>query len=308
VLGDGVRQAGSLVHPDYLRFDFTFGRPLTDAERDAVEWRVDEWVLRAVDTRITPERDFREAVAAGAMALFGEKYGERVRTVEVPGFSLELCGGCHVRNTGEIGPFVLRHERGIASGVRRIEALTGERALAWLRGRDRDLAAVEEALGAAEGAAAEEVQAWRRQLKERDAELAKLRRELVSGAAADSGESVAAGIRVVAREVPPAPAAELRQLVDVLRDRLGSGVVVLGTRAEGKVSLVAAVSADLRTRVPAGRLLKEVAALVGGSGGGRDDFAQAGGREPEHLPEALARVPELVAALVGAGGLKPVRE
>jgi len=125
VLGEGVRQAGSLVHPDHLRFDFTFGRPLTAEERGAVESLVDEWVLRAVDTRITPDREFREAVAAGAMALFGEKYGERVRTVEVPGFSLELCGGCHVRNTGEIGPFVIRHERGIASGVRRIEALTG---------------------------------------------------------------------------------------------------------------------------------------------------------------------------------------
>ena len=301
VLGEGVRQAGSLVHPDHLRFDFTFGRPLTEAEREAIAGLVDEWVLRAVATRILADRDFREAVGAGAMALFGEKYGERVRTVEVPGFSLELCGGCHVRNTGEIGPFVLRHERGIASGVRRIEALTGERALAWLRGRDRELAALEGALGAPEGRAAEEVQTWRRQLKERDAELAKLRRELVSGAAPDAGETEVAGVRVVAREVPPAPAGELRQLADVLRERLGSGVVVLGARAEGKVSLVATVSADLRARVPAGRLLKEVAALVGGSGGGRDDFAQAGGREPERLPEALARVPGLVAALAGAG-------
>jgi alanyl-tRNA synthetase len=185
--------------------------------------------------------------------------------------------------------------------VRRIEALTGERALAWLRGRDRELAALEGALGAPEGRAAEEVQTWRRQLKERDAELAKLRRELVSGAAPDAGETEVAGVRVVAREVPPAPAGELRQLADVLRERLGSGVVVLGARAEGKVSLVATVSADLRARVPAGRLLKEVAALVGGSGGGRDDFAQAGGREPERLPEALARVPGLVAALAGAG-------
>jgi alanyl-tRNA synthetase len=299
VLGEGVRQAGSLVHPDHLRFDFTFGRPLSAGERDAVEQLVNQWVLRAVDVRITAERDFREAVAAGAMALFGEKYGERVRTVEVPGFSLELCGGCHVRNTGEIGPFVLRHERGIASGVRRIEALTGERALAWLSERHRDLAAVEEALGAAEGTAAAEVQSWRRQLKERDAELAKLRRELVSGAAADTGEHEVAGIRVIAREVPPAPANELRNLADVLRGKLGSGVVVLGCRSEGKVNLVAGVSEDVRGRVPAGRLLREVAALVGGSGGGRDDFAQAGGREPERLPEALARVPELVAALAG---------
>jgi len=299
VLGEGVRQAGSLVHPDHLRFDFTFGRPLTAEERGAVESLVDEWVLRAVDTRITPDREFREAVAAGAMALFGEKYGERVRTVEVPGFSLELCGGCHVRNTGEIGPFVIRHERGIASGVRRIEALTGGRALAWLRGRDAELAAVERETGAGADGALAEVEALKRALKEREAELARLRVQLVSGSAAAEEREVA-GVRVLVREVPPAPPGELRNLADVLRSRLGSGVVVLGARGEGKVALVAAVSEDVRGRVPAGRLLKEVAALVGGSGGGRDDFAQAGGKSPELLPEALARVPELVAGLAGA--------
>src|SRR5690606_33832337 len=139
-LGEGVRQAGSLVHPDYLRFDFTHGRPLTEQERAAVERRVNEWVMRAVDVAIVADRPIDEARAAGAMALFGEKYGERVRTVEIPGFSLELCGGCHVRNTGEIGPIVIRAERGVASGVRRIEAETGETALARLRRRDAELA------------------------------------------------------------------------------------------------------------------------------------------------------------------------
>jgi len=300
VLGTGVRQAGSLVAPDHLRFDFTHGKPMTAEEREAVERRVDEWVLRAVDTRITPEREFKEAVAAGAMALFGEKYGDRVRTVEVPGFSLELCGGCHVRNTGEIGPFVLRHERGVASGVRRIEALTGAAAIEYLRGRDAQLGAVEQELGAEPGRAAAEAEALRRALRERDQELARLRLQMASGApAAAAEEHRVAGMRVLVREVPPAPAAELRQLADLLRDKLGSGIVVIGTREEGKVALVVTVSEDLRSRVPAGRLVKEIAALVGGSGGGRDDFAQAGGKQPEKLAEALGRVPELVAGLAG---------
>ena len=308
VVGEGVRQAGSLVAPDHLRFDFTHSGPLTDEERSAVEKLVDEWVLRAVDTKITPDRPIDEALAAGAMALFGEKYGERVRTVEVPGFSLELCGGCHVRNTGEIGPFVLRAERGVASGVRRIEAVTGEVALGYLRERDAELAAIEHETGARPGHGREEIEALRQKLRQRESELARLRVELVSGGggaggAGDAGAEVQVeGIRVVAREVPPAPPAELRRMADALRSKLGSGVVVLGTRGEGKVSLVAAVSDDVRARVPAGKLLKTLAAEVGGSGGGRDDFAQAGGKHPEHLERALARVAERVGELARAGG------
>ncbi|HLF57498.1 MAG TPA: DHHA1 domain-containing protein [Thermoanaerobaculia bacterium] len=295
VLGTGVRQAGSLVHPGYLRFDFTYGKPLTAEERKEVERIVNEWVLRAVSTEIVADRPVAEALAAGAMALFGEKYGERVRTVAVPGLSLELCGGCHVRNTGEIGPFVITAERGVASGVRRIEALTGEAALARLRARDEELGRVEASLGVEPGRAPEEVESLRRSAKERDAELAKLRVQLVSGAAAASEEREVAGIRLLVREVPLAPPGELRNLADVLRAKLGSGVVVLGARGDGKVSLVAAVSEDVRGRIPAGRLLKEIAALVDGSGGGRDDFAQAGGKSPERLPDALAAVAGVVA-------------
>jgi len=301
VLGEGVRQAGSLVHPEYLRFDFTCGRPLAAEERAEVERLVNSWALRAVAVEIVADRPLAEARAAGAMALFGEKYGERVRTVAIPGFSLELCGGCHVRNTGEIGPFVVTAERGVASGVRRIEALTGERTLARWRGRDEELARVESALGAEPGRAEAAVEALRRELKGRDAELAKLRLQLVVGSATASDEHDVAGIRVVAREVPPAPAGELRNLAELLRGKLASGVVVLAARGEGKVSLVAAVTDDVRARVPAGRLLKAVAALVGGSGGGRDDFAQAGGKLPEELPAALAAVPGLVENLLAAG-------
>ncbi len=298
-LGSGVRQAGSLVRPDDLRFDFTHDGPLTSAQRTAVEKRVNGWVMQAVDLRIVNDRPIGEARAAGAMALFGEKYGERVRTVEVPGISLELCGGCHVRNTGEIGPFRIRSERGVASGVRRIEAITGEAALDYLVGRDEDLAAVEAGLGASQGRAVEEVESLRGQVKQRDGELAKLRAQLVSGAAATE-EQLVDGIRVLAREVPPAPAGELRNLADMMRDKLGSGVVVLGARTDEKVQLVATVSADLRKRIPAGRLVKEIARLVGGSGGGRDDFAQAGGKRPEELTNALGAVPATVARLVSS--------
>jgi alanyl-tRNA synthetase len=304
VLGTGVRQAGSLVAPDHLRFDFTHGKPMSAEERGRVEKLVDDWVLKAVPTRITAGRDYKEAVAAGAMALFGEKYGDKVRTVEVPGFSLELCGGCHVGNTGEIGPFVLRAERGVASGVRRIEALTGEGALAYLRGRDDGLAAVESALGASgtgsDGALAA-VAALKRELKERDAELAKLRLQIVSGSASEGGAGDAMtvdGVRLLVREVPPAPPAELRGMADALKAKLGSGVVVLGTREEGKVALVAAVTDDVKGRVSAGKLLKALASIVGGSGGGRDDFAQAGGKSPERLGDALAEAPRAIAALL----------
>jgi alanyl-tRNA synthetase len=301
-LGTGVRQAGSLVAPDHLRFDFTHGKPMSEEERERVEKLIDEWVLKAVPMRITAGRDYREAVAAGAMALFGEKYGDKVRTVEVPGFSLELCGGCHVANTGEIGPFVLRSERGVASGVRRIEALTGEGAIAWLRGRDQGLAEIEAALGSggvgAEGALAA-VAVLKREVKERDAELARMRLQLVSGATTSASETrTVDGVRLLAREVPPAPPAELRSMADALKAKLGSGVVVLGARGDGKVSLVAAVTDDLKGRVPAGKLLKSLAAIVGGSGGGRDDFAQAGGKSPERLPEALAEAEKAVAGLL----------
>ena len=303
-LGTGVRQAGSLVAPDRLRFDFTYGQPVDPAELRHVEALVNRWILLARETRITEDRDYKEAVQAGAMALFGEKYGERVRTVEVQALpdlegeaglvSLELCGGCHVSNIGEIGPFLITAERGVASGVRRIEALTGVATLERLRHQGEQLAAVGAALGTtAEGAAAEAA-ALREQIRRQEKELSRLRLEAVSGSGGGDEEVEVDGVRVVAREVPPAPPGEIRNLADVLRSRLGSGVVVLGTREDKKVSLVAAVSNDLTDRLHAGRLAGAVAGLVGGKGGGRPDFAQAGGRRPEKLTAALAAVPEIV--------------
>jgi alanyl-tRNA synthetase len=298
VLGEGVHQAGSLVGPDRLRFDFTFGRALTAEERARVEDLANEWIRRAVPVDIR-WRGQKEAVAAGAMALFGEKYGERVRTVAVPGFSFELCGGCHVRNTGEIGLLAVVAERGIASGVRRIEALTGEGALAWVRQRERLLEEMAAAAGVPAERAAEEIRSLRERLREGERELSRLRLQQVAGGGEEATEQSIAGVRVISREVPAAPADDLRRMADALRDRLGSGVVVLGARGDGKVSLVATVSKDLTAKLSAGAIVKRVAPLVGGSGGGRSDFAQAGGKDPQNLPNALAAVADAVREMTG---------
>ncbi len=311
-LGEGVRQAGSLVAPDRLRFDFTYGRPLDPERLERIESLVNSWILLGRPVVITDDRAYEEAVAAGAMALFGEKYGDRVRTVEVGGLelpagsaaanldSLELCGGCHVLNSGEIGPFVIISERGVASGVRRVEALTGERARTYLEERRAWLEDTAAELGVPAEAVAAEVDKLRARNRVLESELARLRMQLVSGAARDDSETEVAGVRVVVREVPAAPVNEIRRMADVLRDRLGSGVVVLASRDGEKVSLVATVSKDLTDRLNAGALARRVAAIVDGKGGGRPDFAQAGGRRPEKLPDALTAVPQMVREELGA--------
>jgi alanyl-tRNA synthetase len=298
-LGDTVRQKGSLVHPDRLRFDFSFSRPLEEEELRRIETRVNEWVRRAVDVEIRL-RPYREAVADGAMALFGEKYGDEVRTVAVPGTSLELCGGCHVANTGAIGLLLITAEKGVASGVRRVEAVTGRGALDRVRDREELLQTAAQAAGVPPERIPEEMERVRGELEERERELARLRRELVKGSSSEEAppEDVD-GVKVLAREVPSAPSQELREMADMLRQRLGSGVVVIGSREEEKVSLVAAVTDDLAGRVHAGNLVRSLAAKVGGGGGGRPDFAQAGGREPEKLEAALASASDEVRRQLG---------
>ena len=297
VLGKSVRQAGSLVAPDRLRFDYTYHRGLFRQELEKLEDLVNEWARRAVGLEIVT-RSYQEAVAAGAMALFGEKYGERVRTVNVPGCSLELCGGCHVRNTGEIGMFLVESERGVASGVRRIEAVTGEYALQEVRRQRAAYDELTQRLGIRSGDFDQQLQKadqLRQRQNDLENEMKRLRMQLISGApqAADE-EMVIDGIRVVAREVPMAPANDMRDMADTLRSKLGSGVVVIGARSDGNVSLVAAVTKDLTGRVRAGDLVKRLSPIVGGGGGGRPDFAQAGGKDPDKLPDALAAVREAV--------------
>jgi alanyl-tRNA synthetase len=294
VLGKSVRQAGSMVAPDRLRFDFTYHRGMFRQEWEQTEDLVNEWIRRSVQTEFV-WRSYQEAIAAGAMALFGEKYGERVRTVNVPGFSLELCGGCHVRNTGEIGLFLIDSERGVASGVRRIEAVTGTYSLDEVRRQRSTYGELVARLGIRSGDYDQQLQKadqLRQRQSELESEMRKLRMQLVSGTVSPAGdeELLVEGIRVLVREVPPAPANELRDMADALRSKLGSGVVVIGTRSEGNVSLVASVTKDLTARVKAGDLVKKLSAIVGGGGGGRPDFAQAGGKDPEKLPEALAAV------------------
>jgi alanyl-tRNA synthetase len=292
VLGESVRQMGSLVAPDRLRFDYAATRPTTAAEIEEIERLVNEQVLR--DSPVSKEvTSMDEAKAKGAMMFFGEKYGERVRVVDVPGFSTELCGGCHVGRTGEIGAFKILSDRGLAAGVRRIEAITSLGAVERLT-RDEQLLGE---LSETAQVPAEELPGKLREvlsrLRESEKEIAKLKVQLASGprggpgAAEDEGLHDAFGVKVLARRVPSLPMNELRNLADTFRGKLKSGVVLLGTESDGKVSLLAAVTEDLTSRVSADDLAKAMAPVVGGRGGGKPDLAQAGGRDAGQIDAAL---------------------
>ncbi len=304
VLGTHVKQAGSLVAPDRLRFDFVHFAPLTRAEIEAVERLVNVQIVRNTPV-VTEIKTTEEAIAAGAMALFGEKYGERVRVVSVPGFSMELCGGTHCRATGDIGCFVVTAESGVAAGVRRIEAVTGTGAVAWLQDRRRRLERLLETIGAPDEQAVEALERLQSEVKRlaREAEQLKLKLALGAGAAAGAAEGdtprEVAGVRLLVRRVAGLEPAPLRHLADSLRERLKSGVVILASDHDGKVALVVSVSKDLTDRLHAGRIVKAIAPLVGGGGGGRADFAEAGGRNPGGIDELVARSPEILRAMLG---------
>ena len=291
VLGESVRQMGSYVAPDRLRFDYAATRATTPAEIAEIERLVNEEVLLDLPvSKVVTSMD--EARARGAMMFFGEKYGERVRVVEVPGFSTELCGGCHVARTGEIGAFKVLSDRGLAAGVRRIEAITSLGAVERL-GRDEQLLAE---LSETAQVAAEELPGKVRdvlsRLREAEKEVARLKVQLASGGrgggeAEGEGMADVAGVKVLVRRVPSLPVNELRNLADTFRGKLKSGVVLLGTETEGKVTLLAAVTGDLVARVSADELAKVMAPLVGGRGGGKADLAQAGGKDPGKIEAAL---------------------
>jgi len=306
-LGSHVRQAGSLVAPDRLRFDFTHFSALTDEESQEIERDVNEQIYRNA-TVATDVRDAEEAIQSGAMALFGEKYGDRVRVVSIAGFSRELCGGTHVRATGDIGPFVITEESGVAAGVRRIEALTGAGAVAYLQSRE---ALLDRTLGAL-GVPAEHVPAAIAKLQAENKRLARENDQLkmkaaLGGASAGRGDEDVLTIgdaKFVARRVTGLEKASLRALTDSLRDRLERGVVVIAAEHDGKVHLVAAVTRDLTDRVKAGDLVKQLAPLVGGRGGGRADFAEAGGKDAGGVEAVLAQARQLVEAALGSS--KPV--
>ncbi len=302
VLGTHVKQAGSLVAPDRLRFDFAHFSPIAREQLETIERIVNDEIVRntPVHTDVsTPE----EAVAKGAMALFGEKYGDRVRVVSVPGFSMELCGGTHVRATGDIGPFVITEETGVAAGVRRIEALTGAGAVRWMQEQRAALHDVVSVLNTTPPHAAESVQRLQAETRRlaREVEQLKMKAALGGGgtarAAADEPVDVG-GVKLITKRVSGIDKGGLRAISDTLRDRLGSGVVVLASENEGKVGLVVAVTKDLVGRVQAGRLVKELAPIVGGGGGGRPDFAEAGGKDPSKIDELLAKAPEVLRSLL----------
>jgi alanyl-tRNA synthetase len=297
VLGGHVKQAGSLVAPDRLRFDFVHFAPIPPAELDRIERMVNEQIYGNTPVE-TAERDTQEAIAAGAMALFGEKYGDRVRVVTIPGFSIELCGGTHCRATGDIGFFVITQESGVAAGVRRIEALTGEGAVRYHEERRDALARVLDALAAPADQAADAVRRLQAETKRLQRENEQLRMKAALGGGSPTAGSDDAididGIRMVARRIAGLEKHALRGLSDSLRDRLVSGVVVLASENEGKVALVVSVTKDLAGRVHAGNVVKQIAPIVGGGGGGRPDFAEAGGKDPARIDELLAKSREVV--------------
>ncbi|HET6891126.1 MAG TPA: alanine--tRNA ligase [Pyrinomonadaceae bacterium] len=291
VLGGHVKQAGSVVAPNYLRFDFTHYQPLTDEETVEIERLVNNQILRnvQVQTDIMPVED---AIRAGAMALFGEKYAGMMRVLTVPGFSKELCGGTHVRATGDIGLFKITSDESIASGVRRIRAVTGVDAYERFRESEELVEQVTSGLRVGRNELPTTVTRLQDELKKARREADELRLKIATGAGAaassngDESREVA-GVRVLAREASGLDAAGMRQLSDTLLARIKSGVVVLGRSSEGKASLIVRTSADVSTRVPAGQVIKELAPIVGGKGGGKADMAEGGGNQPERLSEAL---------------------
>ena len=301
VLGAHVKQAGSLVAPDRLRFDFVHVAAIPREQIERIERLVNEQIYRNTPVQ-TEVRSTEEAMAAGAMALFGEKYGDRVRVVSVPGFSMELCGGTHVRATGDIGFFLITEESGVAAGVRRIEALTGGGAVARAQQDRAALGGLLAALTTTPAHAVESVQRLQADVKRlsREVEQLKMKVALGGGAKDTTGDEAidVNGVKLIARRVAGLEKGALRGLTDSLRDRLGSGVVVLASENDGKVGLVVAVSKDLTQRVQAGRLVKELAPIVGGGGGGRADFAEAGGKDPSRIDELLRRAPEALRTLL----------
>ncbi len=301
VLGPHVKQAGSLVAPDRLRFDFTHYAPLTAAEIHSIEDIVNRQIWRniPVDTQLM---DLDLAMKSGAMALFGEKYQEKVRVVEVPGFSKELCGGTHVPATGTIGILKITSEGGISAGVRRIEAVTGPAAFARFRSGEEILDSIQ----ADNKIARQEVPAWIDRLQAQIRELQHRILDLKAQAArANIGSMLerareTGGIRVVADTVPEMDRAGLRNLADELKQKIGSGVVVLGCPQEDKVALVVMVTGDLCRKIPAGRIVKEIAPLVGGAGGGKPELAEAGGKDSSRLADAIQYSYAVVESLLRA--------
>ncbi|HEY5974754.1 MAG TPA: alanine--tRNA ligase [Geobacteraceae bacterium] len=296
VLGDHVKQAGSLVGPDRLRFDFTHFSAMTDDEVGRVEELVNGYIMENAPVHAR-EMELTEAMGSGATALFGEKYGDRVRVVKVGEVSSELCGGTHVGAAGDIGFCKILSETGIAAGVRRIEAVTGSGAVRYvqeLADEQRQLAGLVKAEG---GSVIDRVERLLARQKELQREIESLQGQVNAAKSADLLADVreVGGVRALAVQVPADDVKQLRELADSLKDRLGSGLLALGADIDGKATLLVTVSKDLTGRFKAGELVRQLAPLVGGSGGGKPELAQAGGSQPEKLGEALEKFYALLA-------------
>jgi len=295
VLGNHVHQKGSLVHPDYLRFDFSHLEPVTHDELAEIERFINAEIRRNSPTEVR-HMQMEEAVAEGAMALFGEKYGEEVRVLRLGPHSLELCGGTHVERTGDIGFCKIVTETGVAAGTRRVEAVTGGRALEWVQQQQARL----KRIGDTVGASGDDVEQRAAQLVERarrlEKELEQAKARLAASAGGDLAEQAVEvdGLQVLAARLDGADAKTLRETVDRLKNKLGRAAVVIGTVNDGKVQLAAGVTKADTGRINAGELVNFVASHVGGRGGGRPDMAQAGGDQPDRLDPALGRVADWV--------------
>ncbi|BES71827.1 alanine--tRNA ligase [Marinobacter nanhaiticus D15-8W] len=293
ILGDHVTQKGSLVEAERLRFDFSHFEPVTPEQLKAIEAQVNDQILanEAVGIEVT---DMEQAKAKGAVALFGEKYGDEVRVLSIgrDNFSVELCGGTHVARTGDIGAFRITSESGISSGVRRIEAVTGKGALAWMDETEARLRKVAGLVRGSRDSVIEKVESTLERNRQLEKELEQLKAKLASSAGSDlAGSAVDVnGLKVVASELEGADRKALMDTADQLKNKLGSAVVVLASTEDGKVTLVAGVTKDATSRVRAGDLMKKLAEAVDGKGGGRPDMAQGGGSNPAKLPDALQQV------------------
>ena len=297
VLGDHVKQQGSYVDPDYFRFDFSHGEALTYEQLTTIEQLVTEKIIENEDVSANIT-DMETATAQGAMALFDEKYGDQVRMVATGDYSKELCGGTHSHHTGDIGPFKITAESSVAAGVRRIEAVTGTGAIEHIQAQEKTLKETATLLRAAPQDLADRVQKLLAQQKELEKEVERVKAQALSRQFGPSGQDIREvnGVKLLAQQVNADSPKDLRVMLDNLKEQLKSGVIVLGAEAvDGKAMLICGVTQDLTARFHAGEIIKELSAMVGGTGGGRSDMAQGGGPDSAALAEALARVGELVA-------------
>jgi alanyl-tRNA synthetase len=307
VLGKHVKQAGSLVDPKHLRFDFSHFTAVADEELQDIEDIINKEVLQNDRVEVIENVPIDVAVNEyKAMALFGEKYGDKVRVIKIGDFSTELCGGTHTAATGQIGLIKILKEGSVSSGVRRVEAISGESSVKHFR-KDHQLENVVATL-AAHTESINPADALKQEIERREAEIKRLQRELDQARMKSASSTVASvnekikdvrGVKVLAHRVDNLERGQMRTLIDQLRDKLGSGVVVLGSAQDGRVALIAGVTKDLTSRIQAGKVVGAVAQKVGGKGGGRPDMAEAGGNDPGALDSALAEVYTVVESMLG---------